>query len=88
MTKQVPPLQVVERFLPQEKPAFRLLRRVGPCALWRSKTVAYESHGNMRRARVHYHVTTGEEADYILMPKFRNAAGCLELSVGAQAGKL
>ncbi|MET3371802.1 hypothetical protein ABIC89_000843 [Variovorax boronicumulans] len=81
MTKQVPPLQVRERFLPQEKPSFRLLRSMGPCQLWRSQTVEHKLHGRSCRPRVHYHVTTGEQADYLLVPVFRMALLDLFLAV-------
>lgn len=80
MAKQNPPADLLERFLPQERPAFRLLRRVGPCCLWRSQTVEHESHGCTRHSRVHYHVTTGEEAGYVLMPVFGTAMLSLVLS--------
>lgn len=86
MAKAIVPMSVSERFAPAERPNFKLLRLVGPCGLWRSKTVAHQSHGNLRPARVHYHVTTGEEADHIFMPVFDTAVRCLVLSV--QAAKL
>jgi hypothetical protein len=81
MTKQFPPTEVTERFLPQERPAFKLLRRVGPCRLWRSQTVEHELHGFVRRPRIHYHVTTGPESDYVLMPRFKTAMLNFELAV-------
>ncbi|MCY1245394.1 hypothetical protein D9M72_585440 [compost metagenome] len=81
MTKQTPPIEVTERFLPQERPVFKLLRRVGPCRLWRSKTTEHELFGCARQPHVRYHVTTGDDADYVLMPRFTTAMLNFELTV-------
>ena len=81
MTKQVPPTEVTERFLIQERPAFKILRRVGPCRLWRSKTVEHEVYGHTRPPRVHYHVVVGDEAQVVLIGKFKSAMLNFELAV-------
>ncbi|OAK55021.1 hypothetical protein A3K87_04270 [Variovorax paradoxus] len=81
MAKAVVPEAVSERFAPAERPTFRLLRRAGSCCLWRSVTVEHQVFGHTRPARVHYHVTEGEDACVILMPVFRAAMLNFELAV-------
>lgn len=79
MAKAVVPRSVSERFAPAERPTFKLLRRAGPYCLWRSKTVAHQVFGNTRPARVHYHVTTGDEAVAVLMPQVSTAVATFEI---------
>jgi len=81
MTKQVPPDEVADLFLPRQQPAFKLLRQVGSCRLWRSQTVARELYSGVRRSQVDFHVTTGQEVDYVWMPRFKTAMLNFELAV-------
>lgn len=75
------PSEITERFLPQERPRFRLIRTIGTVKLWRSKTVAHECQGYRRPARVHFHISVGESADIVLMPRIEAALANFDLAV-------
>ena len=81
MADQVPPGGITERFRPQERPTFKLLRRTGACSLWRSQTAEHQVLGYTRPPRVHYHVAVGQEAQFVLMPRRKTAVLNFDLVV-------
>lgn len=85
VAKAIVPMSVSERFAPAERPSFKLLRRAGRCCLWRSQTIAHEVDGHARAARVHYHLTSGDEAQAVLMPNFETAMRVLAKACGRVA---
>lgn len=61
------PADLSERFLLQEAPAFEVVRAEGDVCLWRSTAAPYVIDGREGPARVKYHVTDGEHADYLFL---------------------
>lgn len=56
-----------QRFLPQEAPVFEILREDGKVRLWKTTTAPHRLYSRHVGSQVHYHVTRGEEAEYMLM---------------------
>lgn len=59
------PADLSERFLLQEAPIFEVVRAQGDVCLWRSTAAPYLIEGREGPARVKYHITDGEHADYL-----------------------
>lgn len=63
------PAELRERFMPAEAPSFKVIRQRGDVRLWESRT--RPTHG--RSPRTHWHVTSGDSADYVLISRYANA---------------
>lgn len=78
--------QLRERFLPQEAPAFQLLRRCGTVRLWISETPRCQAFDDVRPPAVRYHITEGDELGVHHMADLNDKAlpnfelACKELS--------
>ena len=68
------PAELSERFLSTEAPSFDVVRAAGNIRLWRSTTKARR----FERCSVHYHVTTGDQANYLLMRDLGSALANFE----------
>jgi len=78
------PSDLSERFLPEESPSFEVLREAGCVRLWRSTTLPRSVEGLSLPGKVHYHVTTGNEADFLLMGNFDRAVAIFDGVVAQQ----
>lgn len=83
-TSAAVPQDIAERFLPQEAPVFEVVRETGRVRLWRSVTQNHAIHGTARTGQIRYHVTVGEMADLLMMPRFQQALDNFE-AVAAEA---
>lgn len=84
------PADLSERFLLQEAPAFEVVRAEGDVCLWRSIAAPYLIDGREGPARVKYHVTDGEHADYLFLRDPATALAAFEwvfAKKAAEAGR-
>lgn len=84
------PADLSERFLLQEAPAFDVVRAEGDVCLWRSTAAPYLIDGREGPARVKYHVTDGEHADYLFLRDPATALAAFEwvfAKKAAEAGR-
>lgn len=79
------PADLSERFLPHEAPGFDVLRAEGDVCLWRSTAAPHLIEGREGPARVKYHVTNGEQADYLFLSDPVTALATFELVCTQQA---
>ncbi len=82
------PAELSERFLAVEGPSFEVVRAAGDVRLWSSFTRPHLLHGVARTGSVRYHVTTGDQADYLLMRDFEAATANFEAVAGQQSAEV
>lgn len=84
------PADLSDRFLLPEAPAFEVVRAEGDVCLWRSTAAPYLIDGREGPARVKYHVTDGEHADYLFLRDSATALAAFEwvfAKKAAEAGR-
>ena len=79
------PAELSERFLPHEAPSFDVLRAEGDVCVWRSTAAPYLIEGREGPARVKYHVTDGQHADYLFFRDPATALAAFELVCAQKA---
>ena len=67
------PADLRERFTEAEAATFEVLRQRGAVRLWKSQTSDRIEHGELRRGKVHYHVTVDDETKVGLMQRMDSA---------------
>ena len=83
------PADLFERFSHFEGAVFEVLRTEGETRLWKSTTQDHERHGRACKGSVRFHVSTGDEGDYMLMPSLESALANFELAAAeAEVRKL
>lgn len=80
------PAELSERFSPAEAPSFEVVQVVGETRLWRSTTKACRMRGGREQSStVHYHITIGDQGDYLLMRDIGAAMANFEAAASQQS---
>lgn len=78
-----PPADLLARFLPSERPSFKLLQSDGDIRMWSSQTSPEPVNGIQRQPSTHHHITLGEKSSYGFISDSDEALQCFRFQVQA-----
>ena len=81
MTDQVvnPPIDLTERFCPEDEPVFEALRAVGDLRLWKSIAKGHPLSEEANRPNIRYHITQGDMGELVGVGRLEMAIQNFEL---------